>query len=263
MAQVPGRSRSGPRPCVLRSATLLHTILLLRRGQLSTPRDRVVAKSNSTLAGSSNSAATRINHCKTTSSATPSSVSQIPHLAKVGLDLRALACYGGLLDFQVGEDLRFDRELVGKAVAFGLPAVGGHGAEVRQWHRSQGNPRAKAGGLRQALDNNRRTSGTSRCRTASCFIGRCERPLEVSPYAGLDRQPRAKRPGSSEDNTGEMQCSARRSQVRAFLPMPEGSWFPHEFAERRWRSRRRVHEPHAPTLLGECPKRAPAGGQDR
>jgi hypothetical protein len=129
----------------MRSATLLHTILLLRRGQLSTPRDRVAAKGNSTAAGSSKTATTRINHRKTTSSAAPSSVSQIPHLAKIGLDLPPLAHYGGLLDLQVGEDLRFDRELVGKAVAFGLPSVGVHGAEVRRWHRSQGGPRLKPG----------------------------------------------------------------------------------------------------------------------
>jgi hypothetical protein len=38
--------------------------------------------------------------------------------------------HGGLFNFQVGEGLRLDRELVGKAVAFGLPSFVVRGAEL-------------------------------------------------------------------------------------------------------------------------------------
>jgi hypothetical protein len=38
--------------------------------------------------------------------------------------------YSGLLDLQVGESFRLDRELVGKAVALGLPSLVVRGAEV-------------------------------------------------------------------------------------------------------------------------------------
>jgi hypothetical protein len=47
---------------------------------------------------------------------------QIFDRPQVSLDLPALALDGGLLDLQVGEDLRLNRELVGKAVALGLPS---------------------------------------------------------------------------------------------------------------------------------------------
>jgi hypothetical protein len=50
---------------------------------------------------------------------------QIADRIKVGLDLPALALDGGLFNFQVGKGLRLDRELVGKAVALGLPSRGG------------------------------------------------------------------------------------------------------------------------------------------
>ncbi len=46
---------------------------------------------------------------------------QIPRRVKIGLDLPTLALHRGLLDLQVGKGLRLDRELVGKAVAIGLP----------------------------------------------------------------------------------------------------------------------------------------------
>jgi len=52
---------------------------------------------------------------------------QIPHRAQIGLDSAALALDGGLLDLQVGEDLRLNRDLVGKVVALGLPPFVGGG----------------------------------------------------------------------------------------------------------------------------------------
>ena len=47
---------------------------------------------------------------------------EIFHRTKIGLNHTALALHRGLLDLQVGEGLRLDRELVGKAVALGLPS---------------------------------------------------------------------------------------------------------------------------------------------
>jgi hypothetical protein len=44
----------------------------------------------------------------------------------------ALALDRGLLDLQVGEDLRLDRELVGEFVALGLPPLVVRGAETRR-----------------------------------------------------------------------------------------------------------------------------------
>jgi hypothetical protein len=46
--------------------------------------------------------------------------------------------YSGLLDLQVGESFRLDRELVGKAVALGLPSLVVRGAEVGDRRRAQG-----------------------------------------------------------------------------------------------------------------------------
>ncbi len=43
----------------------------------------------------------------------------------------ALALHSGLLDLQVGEGLRFNCELFGKAVALGLPPFVVRGAEQR------------------------------------------------------------------------------------------------------------------------------------
>ena len=59
---------------------------------------------------------------------------QIPHRAQVGLDRPPLAVDRGLLDFQVGQGLRLNRELVGKAVALGLPpfVVCGDGRGVKR-----------------------------------------------------------------------------------------------------------------------------------
>jgi hypothetical protein len=74
---------------------------------------------------------------------------QIPHRAKVGLDRAALALSRGLFDLEVGEDLRLDRELVGKTVAL-RPAV------VR---------RPRCGALTGAL----RPSATSRLRPGRLF----------------------------------------------------------------------------------------------
>jgi hypothetical protein len=42
----------------------------------------------------------------------------------------ALALHSGLLDLQVGEGLRLDRELVGKTIALGLPSFVVRGAEL-------------------------------------------------------------------------------------------------------------------------------------
>jgi hypothetical protein len=56
--------------------------------------------------------------------------SQIAQGAKIGLDGAALALNSGLLDFQVGEGLRLDCELVGKAVALGLPSFDVCGAKL-------------------------------------------------------------------------------------------------------------------------------------
>jgi hypothetical protein len=47
---------------------------------------------------------------------------EVPHRAKVGLDGAALALDTRLLDFQISEGLRLDRELVGKASALDLPS---------------------------------------------------------------------------------------------------------------------------------------------
>jgi hypothetical protein len=63
---------------------------------------------------------------------------QIANRAKIGLDGAALALDGGLLDLQVGEGLRLDRELVGKAVALRLPPFVVRGAELRDRRRAQG-----------------------------------------------------------------------------------------------------------------------------
>ena len=45
---------------------------------------------------------------------------EIFHRTKISLDGATLAFNGGPPNFQVGEDLRLDRELVGKVVALGL-----------------------------------------------------------------------------------------------------------------------------------------------
>jgi hypothetical protein len=55
-------------------------------------------------------------------------VVQIFHGTKVSLDGTTLALHSGLLDLQVGEGLGLDRELVGKAVALGLPSFVVRGA---------------------------------------------------------------------------------------------------------------------------------------
>ena len=55
---------------------------------------------------------------------------EIPDRAQVGLRNVPVAVDLGLLDLQVGEDLRLDRKLVGKAVALGLPSLVVRGAEV-------------------------------------------------------------------------------------------------------------------------------------
>ena len=47
---------------------------------------------------------------------------QIAHRTQVGLCHPPIAVDLGLLDLQVGEDLRLDRKLVGKAVALGVPS---------------------------------------------------------------------------------------------------------------------------------------------
>jgi hypothetical protein len=62
---------------------------------------------------------------------------QISHWAKVRLDSTALAVHNSLLDLQVGEGLRLDRELVGKAVALGLPSFVRGGA-IGDRRRGQG-----------------------------------------------------------------------------------------------------------------------------
>jgi hypothetical protein len=52
----------------------------------------------------------------------PSSVARY-RTGQVSLDLPVLALDGGLLNLQVGEDLRLDQELVGNAVR--LPEISG------------------------------------------------------------------------------------------------------------------------------------------
>ncbi len=49
---------------------------------------------------------------------------------EVGVDGATLAIHSGLLNLQVGECVRLDRELVGKAVALGLPSFVVRGAEL-------------------------------------------------------------------------------------------------------------------------------------
>jgi len=55
---------------------------------------------------------------------------QILHRTKIGLDDATLALHSGLLDLQIGEGLRLDRELVGKVVALGLSSLVVRGAEL-------------------------------------------------------------------------------------------------------------------------------------
>jgi len=55
---------------------------------------------------------------------------EIFHRTKISLDGATLAFNGGLPNFQVGEDLRLDRELVGKVVALGLSSLVVRGAEL-------------------------------------------------------------------------------------------------------------------------------------
>ena len=55
---------------------------------------------------------------------------QIADRVQICLHLAPLALYGGLLHLQVGEGFRLDRELVGKAVALGLPSFVLRGAEL-------------------------------------------------------------------------------------------------------------------------------------
>jgi hypothetical protein len=57
---------------------------------------------------------------------------EIFHRTKIGLDLPALALDGGLLDLQIGEGLRLDREPLGKAVAFARNQRFGLGAPTPQ-----------------------------------------------------------------------------------------------------------------------------------
>jgi hypothetical protein len=57
---------------------------------------------------------------------------------EIALDGAALALDGGLLDLQIGEDLRLDRELVGKAVTLGLPSFVVRGAELGDRRRAEG-----------------------------------------------------------------------------------------------------------------------------
>ena len=49
---------------------------------------------------------------------------------EIGVDGAALALHSGLLDLQVDEGLRVNRELAGKAVALGLPSFVVRGAEL-------------------------------------------------------------------------------------------------------------------------------------
>jgi hypothetical protein len=55
---------------------------------------------------------------------------QVSNRAKIGVDGAAFTLDGGLLNLQVSEGLRLDRELVGKAVALGLSSLVVRGAEL-------------------------------------------------------------------------------------------------------------------------------------
>jgi hypothetical protein len=93
-------------------------------------RVRVAANSNSTAAGSSSSATTRIEppqHCLV---GLAEEGGEIFHRTEIGLDSTTLALHSGLFDLQVGEGLRLDRELVREAVALGLPPFVVRGAEL-------------------------------------------------------------------------------------------------------------------------------------
>src|SRR5882672_254936 len=57
---------------------------------------------------------------------------------EIGVDGAALALHSGLLDLQVDEGLRVNRELAGKAVALGLPSFVVRGAELGDRRRAQG-----------------------------------------------------------------------------------------------------------------------------
>ena len=100
--------------------------------------------------GTSSSATMRMNQRSTVSLSAPMSVA-------VGrLDNAPLALHSGLLDLQVGQRLRLDRKLVGKAVALGLPSFVVRGAELGDRRRAQG-----AGAELNGVARTRRTSSVS------------------------------------------------------------------------------------------------------
>jgi hypothetical protein len=55
---------------------------------------------------------------------------KISYGPEIGLDGATLALHRGFLDLQVGEGLRLDGKLVGKAVALGLPSLVVRSAEL-------------------------------------------------------------------------------------------------------------------------------------
>jgi len=71
-----------------------------------------------------------MNHRSTTSSAWPSRVARYFTGPRSASTVLAFTLDGGLLDLQVGEGHRLDRELVGEAVALGLPSFVVRGAEL-------------------------------------------------------------------------------------------------------------------------------------
>jgi hypothetical protein len=79
------------------------------------------------------------NHRRTASLSEPICVARSrTHRAKISLDGTALSLHNGLIDLQVGEGLRLDREPVGEAVALGLPSFVVRGAELGDRRRAQG-----------------------------------------------------------------------------------------------------------------------------
>jgi hypothetical protein len=71
-----------------------------------------------------------MNHRSTTLVGLAEQGGEIFHRTKICLNGATLALHSDLLDLQVGEGLRLDRKLVGKAAALGLPSFVVRGAEL-------------------------------------------------------------------------------------------------------------------------------------
>jgi len=99
---------------------------------------------------------------------------EIFHRTKISLDGATLALHSGPLDLQVGEGLRLNHQLVGKAVALGLPSSAARSLEI--------------GDVLKVMARNRTTNGGGAKRCTSLKRRPCSPSARTSaPLGGPDR----------------------------------------------------------------------------